>query len=149
MSMSHFLPVNRRLKNSHIIPAIQCKNLFLKDDKKNLYLVVAVSDTSHETLINLKKLSKYLNAPGLRFTDTIMLEHYLRVKPGSVTPFGLIFDVHRAVKVLLDATLFTNNNVGFHPLENTATTVITPQDLIIFIKSCGNDYMIINFTDIS
>ena len=136
--------VDQALAATAHIPGAQCKNLFLKDDKKKLYLIVAV----HDTAIQLKKLSKYIQASGLRFADENLLYEYLKVKPGSVTPFGLIFDANHAITVLLDAHLFKHELVGFHPLENTATTVIKPADLEKFIQASQNNYRVINFSEI-
>jgi Ala-tRNA(Pro) deacylase len=127
-----------------LIPAAQCKNLFLKDSKQSFYLIVAVA----ETVINLKQLSKYLQAPELRFANAELLHQHLHVTPGSVTPFGLIFNKEHTVTVLLDSTLFAHEYVGFHPLENTATTVITPHDLVIFLDSGRHNYKILNFKEI-
>lgn len=135
-------------KAASFIPAAQCKNLFLKDDKKRLYLVVAVSDTAYETNINLKGLSKHLHAPGLRFADAVLLKHHLHIEPGSVTPFGLIFDTEHKITVLLDSMLFSHQFVGFHPLKNVATTVIASQDILKFVEACGNSYLIVDFTKI-
>src|SRR5690606_5060456 len=124
------------------------KSLFNKDNKKRLYLVVAVADISHQTTINLKKLSHYLNAPGLRFADATLLKHYLHVERGSVTPFGIMFDTSNTVAVLLDSMLFVNEFLGFHPLINTATTIITSQDLIKFLQATRNTYDIVDFAAI-
>lgn len=137
--------VEQAAKATAFIPATQCKNLFLKDDNLDLYLVTAVSDIKHETKINLKNLSKYLKAPKLRFADEQLLKQFLGVMPGSVTPFGLINDIESKVKVILDSTLFEYDLVGFHPLENTQTTVILAKDLKKFIESCSNLYQIIDF----
>lgn len=136
------------IEATSLIPATQCKNLFLKDDKKNLYLVVAVSDISHETKIHFKALSQYLKTPGLRFANSQLLHQYLGVQPGSVTPFGLICDTEHKVVVLLDVMLFKAEYIGFHPLENNATTVIVPTDLIKFVQACMNHYSIVNFSEI-
>ncbi len=119
----------------------QCKNLFLKDDKKQLWLLVAIFDTQ----IQLKKLAKKIAAPELRFAKEQQLLKYLGVTPGSVTPFGLINDTDHEIKVILDARLFEHNTLGFHPLTNDATTMITPVDLQTFISSCGNSTQIIDF----
>lgn len=137
--------VDQATEATKTIPGANCKNLFLKDDKSNLYLIVAV----HDTKIDLKKLSKFLLAPGLRFANAELLKLYLGVEPGSVTPFGLIFDKEQKITLLLDSRLFDHELVGFHPLENNATTVIMPSDLKKFIESCKNQYKIINFLEIS
>lgn len=126
------------------LPGAQCKNLFLKDSKKRLYLVVACAATA----INLKQLSKKLAAPELRFANADLLMQHLGLLPGSVTPFGLINDKDHAIAVILDKNLFDHDLCGFHPLSNDAMTVIDPKDLIPFIKHCGNSYQIINFEEL-
>lgn len=123
------------------IPGAQCKNLFLKDSKNNFYLVVAVYDTK----IDLKKLSKYIKAPELRFANSDLLKKYLGIEPGSVTPFALINDINHKIIVLLDANLFAHKQAGFHPLFNNSTTVISTEDLKKFMAFCGNSYFVINF----
>jgi len=118
-----------------------CKNLFLKDSKKQIWLIVALC----ETQIKLKELSKKLQAPELRFADGDMLMKYLGVIPGSVTPFGLLNDTEHEVRVVVDKAIFSHDQVGFHPLRNDATTLINPQDLQKFIIACGNYLEIIVF----
>ncbi len=123
------------------IPAEQCKNLFLKDSKKRLWLVVACADTQ----INLKELRKTLQAPELRFAQAELLQQHLGVLPGSVTPFGIINDAQHQVNVIVDQHLFTHKALGFHPLQNDATTVINPDDLMKFFASLGVSAQIIDF----
>jgi Ala-tRNA(Pro) deacylase len=122
-----------------------CKNLFLKDDKKNLYLITALADTS----IKLKEVSKFLSAPGLRFANEELLMQHLGLLPGSVTPFGIINDTNHQVKVVLDAAIFSVDHVALHPLENSATLLIKPDDLKRFIDHCGNTCITVDFNAIS
>lgn len=118
-----------------------CKNLFLKDDKKNLWLVVAL----HDTKIALKDLSKQLNAPGLRFAQAEILLDILGLEPGSVTPFGVINDLENKVAVVLDSSILNYEFIAIHPLENDATTFIAPKDLERFISYCGNKLIVHKF----
>lgn len=111
-----------------------CKNLFLKDKKNHLYLVVALCDTG----IIIKELAKILSAPGLRFASPEQLMASLGVIPGAVTPFGLINDQQHTVTVILDPRIFGYQYIGIHPLANDATTLLTPGDIKLFINSCGN-----------
>ncbi|MGE0010210.1 MAG: prolyl-tRNA synthetase associated domain-containing protein [Candidatus Babeliales bacterium] len=116
------------------IPGTHCKNLFLKDDKKRFWLLVAYNRAA----VDLRKIAHALNAKGLRFAQPELLDQYLGLKPGSVTPFGLINDTERAVHVILDENLLKSELVGFHPLRNTATVTLMPQDLLKFLKHQGN-----------
>ncbi|MBA3954276.1 prolyl-tRNA synthetase associated domain-containing protein [Candidatus Dependentiae bacterium] len=138
------LTIEQSLKAAFHIPGIGCKNLFLKDNKNNLYLIVAVYDTK----IALKPLSKNIKAPELRFANEELLKQYLGVVPGSVTPFGILNDKDHNVKILLDSRIFNYDQAGFHPLENTQTTVISTKDLKKFIEYCGNFNQIINFENL-
>lgn len=116
------------------LPGGHIKNLFLKDDAAQLWLVVAEAHTK----IDLKKLGAALNAKKLRFADEQLLWQTLGVKPGSVTPFALINDHDHKVKVVLDKTLFECDIINAHPLENTATTSISRADFKTFLESTGH-----------
>jgi Ala-tRNA(Pro) deacylase len=116
------------------------KNLFLKDKKGRLFLVVACDDTS----IDLKWLSKRLSAGRLSFGRPEVLLETLGVTPGSVTPFALLNDTDRRVRLVFDARMMAHDQMNFHPLDNTMTTVIGKDDLLKFIKSLGYDLEIID-----
>ena len=117
------------------IPGGHSKNLFLKDKKGRLFLVVAEA----ETRIDLKRLHEPLGASGrLSFGSAELLREVLGVEPGSVTPCGLINDRERRVSLVLDEALMRHEPVNFHPLVNSATTGISRADLIKFFEATGH-----------
>jgi len=122
-------PVERALPGAHT------KNLFLKDDKGALFLVVAVSSTR----VDLKALSRALGAGRFSFGKPDLMLEVLGVSPGAVTAFALINDKDRRVNVVLDKELLGYETVNCHPLENTATTNIAREDLLRFIRACGHE----------
>lgn len=128
----HTVDDNRRLRGD--LPGGHCKNLFLKDKKGQVWLVVALEDRA----IDMKTLKTRIGAAHLSFGQPGLLADILGVTPGSVTPLALINDTEARVRVVLDAGLFDFGVVNFHPLVNTATTAIAPQDLVRFIESCGH-----------
>ena len=115
------------------IPGGHTKNLFLKDAKGRLFLVIAHSATQ----VNLKQLSKSLGAARFSFGKPDLLMEVLGVPPGSVTAFALMNDDHRQVRVVVDEALMEYDSINCHPLENTATTNIARSDLLKFIRHCG------------
>lgn len=116
------------------------KNLFLKDKKGRLFLLSA----EDEAEIDLKQLHKILGAQGrLSFGSAELLQEVWGVAPGSVTPFGAINDKERRVTVALDAGLLAHGRVNFHPLQNTATTAVSADDLIRFLRATGHEPMIV------
>jgi Ala-tRNA(Pro) deacylase len=110
------------------------KNLFLRNKKEEMWLVVAEEDKR----IDLKALGEKLGAGKLSFGSPDRLLRYLGVLPGAVTPFGIINDTDRKVKVVLDRDLMGFNPVNAHPLVNTMTTALSPQDLVKFLESEGH-----------
>jgi Ala-tRNA(Pro) deacylase len=116
------------------------KNLFLKDKKGRLFLFVA----EDEAEIDLKRLHETLGGSGrLSFASADQLREILGVEPGSVTPFGVINDVEGRVTVALDVGLMAHGEVNFHPLVNTATTKISAEGLIAFLRSTGHEPLIV------
>lgn len=116
------------------LPGAHSKNLFLKDKKGVFWLVVCLEDRD----VNMKELKKKIGSAHLSFGKPEALMELLGVEPGSVSPFTLINDTQIQVRVVLDKEMMASDTLNFHPLENTATTQISPKDLLTFIDSCGH-----------
>src|SRR5208337_367584 len=68
-----------------LVPGAHTKNLFLKDKKDRLFLVVALEDAA----IELRGLHRLLGASGrFSFGAADLLRATLGVAPGAVTPFA-------------------------------------------------------------
>ena len=117
------------------IPGGHTKNLFLRDKKYELYLVVALEDAK----IDLKGLHRQLGATGrFSFGSSDLLREVWGVEPGAVTPFGAINDRQGRVTVVLDAPMMEHATLNYHPLVNTMTTSIARDDLVKFLQSTGH-----------
>ncbi|HXD45691.1 MAG TPA: prolyl-tRNA synthetase associated domain-containing protein [Pseudolabrys sp.] len=116
-------------------PGGHTKNLFLRDKKGALFLVVALEDVA----IDLKGLHRLLGASGrFSFGSADLLREVWGVAPGSVTPFGAINDAEGRVTVVLDTPMMEHALLNYHPLVNTMTTAISRDDLIRFLESTGH-----------
>jgi Ala-tRNA(Pro) deacylase len=111
------------------------KNLFLKDKRGTLFLVVAPEDAE----IDLKSLHRLLGASGrFSFGSAELMREVLGVEPGSVTPFAALNDTAKRVTVVLDAAMMAHATLNFHPLVNTMTTSIGRDDLVRFLAATGH-----------
>jgi Ala-tRNA(Pro) deacylase len=126
------------------LPGGHCKSLFLIDRKGGLWLVIVLEGRR----LDLKRLSERLAAPRFSFASPERLLAVLGVTPGSVTPFALINDGAQAVSVVLDAAMLRQWPLNYHPLVNTATTAVAPEDLLRFIAACGHSPRIVALDDI-
>jgi Ala-tRNA(Pro) deacylase len=117
------------------IPGGHTKNLFLRDKKHALFLVVA----EEEADIDLKGLHRLLGASGrFSFGSSDLLCEVWGVEPGAVTPFGAMNDTQGRVTVVLDKAMLAHAILNFHPLVNIMTTSIARDDLIRFLESTGH-----------
>src|SRR5882757_11118740 len=78
------------------LPGHHIKNLFLRNKKEQMWLVVALEDRA----IDLKRLGEMLGAGRLSFGSPERLKRHLGVEPGSVTPLALINDQAQAVHLV-------------------------------------------------
>ena len=117
------------------ISGCHCKNLFLKDKKGLLFLIV----TTDDRLVDLKQLRKQIRSNHLSFGKPDLLRKTLGIEPGSVSPFALINDTKIQIRVFLDKEMMRGSLLNFHPLTNNLTTSITPNDLLIFIEHTGHN----------
>jgi Ala-tRNA(Pro) deacylase len=121
------------------IPGGHCKNLFLKDEKGVIWLIVCLE----EAQVNLKTAPAKMGSKRLSFGKADLLMEVLGVEPGSVTPFGLINDTQNRANVILDEAMMRHEILNYHPLRNDATTSISPGGLLAFIRSCGHEPRIV------
>lgn len=116
------------------LPGAHIKNLFLKDKRGTLWLIVAEEDQP----VDLKALRRALGTAPLSFAGADLVYEVLGVAPGAVTPFAVVNDEAGRVTVVIDEALLAAPLINAHPLTNTATTALTPADLLRFLKACGH-----------
>ncbi len=122
------------------MPGSHIKNLFLKNKKGGMWLVTCLEDRR----IDLKALAERLGSGRFSFGSAPRLMTYLGVEPGAVTPFAVINDRERAVKMVLDRGVLATAPVHAHPLVNDMTTSIAPADLLRFLEAEGHPPEIID-----
>jgi Ala-tRNA(Pro) deacylase len=125
------------------IPGLHGKNLFIKDRKGGIWLVVMPANKRAD----LGRLEKALGAPRFSFARPEVLQEVLALTPGSVTPFGLINDTQRRVTVVIDQETLDSQWVNFHPLHNAASTTLRSSDLLRFIRTLGYEPIVVHLPD--
>ena len=127
------------------LPGGHTKNLFLKDAKGRLFLIVAESHAN----VNLKTVHKAIGCARLSFGKPDLLWQTLGIEPGSVTALSVMNDQDKALdQVIVDEALMAHDTINCHPLVNTATTAISRDDLVRFIRSCGHEPRIMSLNDV-
>jgi Ala-tRNA(Pro) deacylase len=121
-----------------------CKNLFFRNHKGNRHYLVIFD---HRQSLAVHDLEKRLKQGKLSFASEERMEKYLGLKPGSVSPLGLINDKEKHVELFLDENLDRQPRISFHPNVNTASLVISFSDFMRFLKAMGNQFGILTLYD--
>jgi Ala-tRNA(Pro) deacylase len=126
------------------LEAAHCKNLFFRNHKGNKHYLVVLE---HTRQLDIHDLEKRLKQGKISFASEQRMEKYLKIKPGSVSPFGLIHDKEHHVHLFLDKRLELAEKISFHPNINTASIILSLKDFIKYLNHTGNSYEFITLYD--
>tara|TARA_Y100000591_G_C21360811_1_gene464020 strand:+ start:13 stop:531 length:519 start_codon:yes stop_codon:yes gene_type:complete len=128
-----------KLKNNLNMQGAHTKNLFLRDKKRNFFLLSCLDNQE----IDLKEIKNVISCQGnLSFGSHEYLYDKLGVRPGSVSPYALINDTENLVTFYLDKNIIEFDLCNFHPLDNTKTIQVKTEDFLNFIKTISNIQLI-------
>ena len=115
---------------------VLCKNLFFRNHKGNKHYLV-IMDSSHQ--MDIHDIEKQLHEGKLSFASPERMMKYLGVTPGSVSLFTLLNDINHEVILFIDESLKLTKKVSFHPNDNTASLIITSEDMLKVIDLMENN----------
>jgi len=117
--------------------AQHCKNLFFRNHKGDKHYLVILDCMQNMSIHDIEKM---LKQGKLSFASEKRMNTFLGLKPGSVSPFGLIYDIEKNVEVFIDINLKKVGKISFHPNDNTASLIIKFDDFVKYLEYVGNTY---------
>ena len=130
--------VNRLIPD---LPGAKTKNLFICDGKGKQHFLVSVPD---EKSVDLTSLGEALGVKRLRFASANRLATHLKLEPGAVTILGVMNDTAGTVQVVVDQSLWEADALQCHPLVNTATLVVSQDNLRRFLARTGHQATVLD-----
>ena len=120
-------------------PEWDAKNLFVRDDKKQVYALITVKGDKR---VDLKAFRRAQGLRNLSLASEGELMGYMQLAPGNVSPLGLLNDSAHRVRFYIDAEL-AEGGIAVHPNENTATLWMQTADLIRLLREHGNEVCVV------
>ena len=114
------------------IPGTDTKHLFIENKSGELFAVM----TTHHKRVDLNAL-KIITGTRVSFANAECLKECFGVNPGAVSLLAAINDKHKKVRLIADLDLIAADYLQQHPLENTATVVLSNQDFKKFFHDIG------------
>ena len=115
-------------------PGGHCKSLLLVNKQRRFYLIVMPDCPK----LDLSTFAQQHNTGRLSFAKPHDIWRLLRVKPGSLSPLGLLFDTDHEIDVCIDAALMDHAILHLHPLINTQTLHLSSNALSHFLTHTGH-----------
>lgn len=120
---------------------VRTKSMFLKDKKKNFYLVI-MDDAKR---MDFKEFQELTGTKRTSMAHDSDIEDQLGLEAGIVSPFGIMNNAAHNIQIYFDQDMLAENiPLTFHPNINTHTIFLSAADLMKFIKAQGFDYQIID-----
>lgn len=117
------------------LPGAKAKNLFLRDNHSTRRFLLVVP---YAKRVDLAQLAAQLSIRKLSFASADELQAVLGVTPGAVSVLALVNDPDHRAKLLVDAETWAAEAIQCHPLVNTATVVMSHDDLQRFLEATGH-----------
>lgn len=118
------------------IPWKRVKSLLLNNKNKQKFFMIVLED---EKRLDVRKLQKVLWEAKLSFMSWDLIFEKTQVKIGHISPFALINNLEKDIKVIFDLEL-KDEEVWFHPLRNDNTVVLNLGSMEIFLKDLNIEY---------
>ena len=113
---------------------VRTKTMFICNKKKTNYYMIIMDDSK---ILDMNKFKEIVSEKQMKMASEESLKEKLGIKPGMVSPFGLLNNDEKDVKIYMDKEIITEEIMTFHPNDNTKTLFITTKDLFKYFENIG------------
>ena len=119
---------------------VRTKTMFICNKKKTNYYMIIMDDSKR---LDMNKFKEIVSEKQMKMASKEALKEKLGIEPGMVSPFGLLNNDEKDVKIYMDKEIITEEIMTFHPNDNTKTLFITTKDLFKYLENIGYELNII------
>lgn len=124
------------------IEGVRTKTMFLTNKKKTEFYLLIMDDKKR---LDMDKFKEIVASKQIKMASENNLFEKMMLPPGIVSPFGLLNNEDKDIKVYIDKEIEGEERMCFHPNTNEKTIFLKTSDLLKFIESI--DY-IVNIVEI-
>ena len=119
---------------------VRSKTMFKSDKKKRNFYLLILDDSKR---LDIKKIGELINEKSLRLGNEENLKSKMNLQFGAVSPFGLLNNKEKDIKVYVDKEILNEKIITFHPNENDVTIFIKINDMFKFFDNLNYKYELI------
>ena len=122
------------------LEGVRTKSMFLTNKKKTQYYLLIMDD---QKLLDMEDFKEQVGANRIRMASAESLAEKMQLPAGTVSPFGLLNNPEKDIRVYFDKDIVSEEIMTFHPNTNEKTIFIKTQDLFRFLESISFNYEIL------
>ena len=119
---------------------VRTKTMFICNKKKTNYYMIIMD---YSKRLDMNKFKEIVSEKQMKMASEEALKEKLGIEPGMVSPFGLLNNDEKDVKIYMDKEIIIERIMTFHPNDNTKTLFITTKDLFKYFENIGYELNII------
>ena len=116
------------------IEGVRTKTMFLTNKKKRNFYLVIMDDAKR---LDMDIFKEIVEEKQIKMASTETLNDKMMLPPGVVSPFGLLNNKDKDIRVYVDQEIVSEERMSFHPNTNEKTIFIQTEDLFSFLKEIG------------
>ena len=120
------------------IRGMHAKSLLVKGKNTGKFYMIILPCNER---IDRKKLKNYIEE-DITFANSDELDKLLGLKPGSVSPFGIIRDKEHKITIIFEKKVWSSEILNVHPNINTETIELKNSEFRKYINSLKNKIII-------
>ena len=122
------------------IEGVRTKTIFLTNKKKTEFYLLIMDDKKR---LDMDIFKEIVASKQIKMASKNSLFEKMMLPPGVVSPFGLLNNEDKDIKVYIDKEIIDEERMCFHPNTNEKTIFLKTLDLLKFIESIGYDVNIV------
>ena len=122
------------------IEGVRTKTMFLTNKKKRNFYLVIMDDAKR---LDMDIFKEIVEEKQIKMASAETLNDKMMLPPGVVSPFGLLNNEDKDIRVYVDQEIVSEERMSFHPNTNEKTIFIQTEDLFTFLKEIGYESHVI------
>ena len=122
------------------IEGVRTKTMFLTNRKKTEFYLLIMDDSKRLDMLRFKEI---VSANQIKMASEKSLYEKMMLPSGTVSPFGLLNNKEKDIKVYIDKEIIDEERMCFHPNTNEKTIFIKTSDLLKYLESIECDANVI------
>lgn len=122
------------------IEGVRTKTMFLTNKKKKNFYMVIMDDSK---MMDMDRFKDMVDEKKIKMASEESLYEKMMLPPGVVSPFGLLNNEDKDIRVYIDKEIVGEDRMSFHPNTNEKTIFVKTEDLFKFLENINYEVSVI------